>query len=170
MCDTARLVSQYGMQILYMCTHLPQRGDAFLTACAQAIIFASCTNLIRGERIRPIVLQLQSFGIVLQRIVEYGWQTAFARRGASSCCLHRYISSLPWGIESDNQQEQYVAHISHYEIIISFYAAKVAKIMHISTPFLRINNFLTYFSYLRNKFPLLLHRFWKNHIRSPFRL
>ena len=53
---------------------------------------------------------------------------------------------------------------------ISFYAAKVAKIMHISIPFSRINNFLTYFSYLRNKFMLLLHRFWKNHIRSPFRL
>lgn len=52
---------------------------------------------------------------------------------------------------------------------ISFYAAKVAKIMHISIPSSRINNFLTYFSYWRNNFPLLLHRFWKNHIRSPFR-
>ena len=53
---------------------------------------------------------------------------------------------------------------------ISFYAAKVAKIMHISILFVRINNFLTYFSYLRNNFRVLLHRFWKNHIRSPFRL
>ena len=54
--------------------------------------------------------------------------------------------------------------------IISFYAAKVAKIMHISMQFSRINNFLTYFSYWRNNFPLLLHRFWKSYIRSPFRL
>ena len=53
---------------------------------------------------------------------------------------------------------------------ISFYAAKVAKFMHISIPFSRINNFLTNFSYLRNNFLLLLHRFWKNYIRSPFRL
>ena len=54
--------------------------------------------------------------------------------------------------------------------IISFYAAKVAKIMHISMPLSRINNFLTYFSYWRNNFLLLLHRFWKSYIRSPFRL
>ena len=166
--DTARLVSQYGMQILYICPHLPRRGDAFLTARAQAIIFASCAYLIRSEGIRPIILLLQSFGIIFQCILQYGRHTAFARRGAWSICLHRHIGSLPWGIESDNQQEQYIAQFSHYEITISFYAAKVVKIMHISMQFSRINNFLTTFSYLRNKFLLLLHRFWKNHIRSPF--
>ena len=166
--DTVRLVSQYCMQILYVYPYLPRRGYAFLTACAQAIIFAACTYLIRCERIRPIILLLQSFGIIFQYILQYGRYTAFARRGAWSICLHRHIGSLPWGIESDNQQEQYIAQFSHYEITISFYAAKVAKIMHISMQFSRINNFLTTFSYLRNKFLLLLHRFWKNHIRSPF--
>ena len=63
-----------------------------------------------------------------------------------------------------------IAILSLWNNIISFYAAKVAKNMHISMLFVRINNFLTTFSYLRNKFMLLLHRNWKSHIRSPFRL
>ena len=115
-CDTVCFVSQYGMQILYMCTHLPRWGDSFLTACAQAIIFAACAYLIRSEGIRPIILLLQSFGIVFQCIVEHGRHIALARRWASSCWLHRYIGSLPWGIESNYQQEQYIAQFSHYEI------------------------------------------------------
>ena len=115
-CDTVRLVSQYGMQILYVYPYLPRRRDAFLTACAQAVVFAACTNLIRSERIRPIILLLQSFCIVFQCVLEHGRQTALARRWAWSICLHRHIGSLPWGIESDNQQEQYVAQFSHYEI------------------------------------------------------
>ena len=168
--DTSCLVSQYGMQILYVYPNLPRRRDAFLTARTQAIIFAACAYLIRSERIRPIILLLQAFGVVFQCVVQYGRHTALARRLASSCCLHRYIGSLPWGVEFNHQQEQYIAQFSHYEIIILFSAAKVAKIMHISIPFSWINNFLTNFSYWRNNFALLLHRFWKSHIRSPFRL
>ena len=130
MCDTVCLVSQYGMQILYICPHLPWRGYAFLAARAQAVVFAACTNLIRSERIRPIILLLQSFGIVLQCIVEYGWHTALARWWASSCCLHRYIGSLPWGVESDNQQEQYVAQFSHYESVLCCKGSKNYAYFH----------------------------------------
>ena len=118
--DTARLVSQYGMQILYICPHLPRRRNAFLTARAQAIVFASCTYLIRCESICPIILLLQALGVVFQCVVQYGRHIALARRWASSCCLHRYIGSLPWGIESNYQQEQYIAQLSHYEIKFRF--------------------------------------------------
>ena len=153
------------MQILYVYPNLPRRRDAFLTARTQAIIFAACAYLIRSERIRPIILLLQAFGVVFQCIVEHGRHSALARRWASSSCLRMHIGSLPRGIESDNQQEQYIAQFSHYEIVISFYAAKVAKIMHISMPFSRINNFLTTFSYLRNNFLLILHRNCKLELR-----
>ena len=118
--DTARLVSQYGMQILYMYMHLPRGRDAFLAARAQAVVFAACTYLIRSEGVRPIILLLQSFGIVFQRIMQYGRHTALARRWATSCCLRMHIGSLPWSIESDDQQKQYIAQFSHYEIKFRF--------------------------------------------------
>ena len=49
------------MQILYICTHLPRRRNAFLTACAQSIIFAACAELIRGESVCPIILLFFGF-------------------------------------------------------------------------------------------------------------
>ena len=119
--DTGCLVSQYGMQILYVYPNLPRRRDAFLTARTQAIIFAACAYLIRSERICPIILLLQAFGAVFQCVVQYGRHTALARwGGARSRCLHRYIGSLPWGIESYDQQEQYIAQFFHYEILFRF--------------------------------------------------
>ena len=133
-CDTVWFVSQCCMQILYVYPYLPRRGDAFMAACAQAIIFASCAYLIRSESICPIILLLQSFGIVLQCIVEHGRYTALARRWAWSICLHRHIGSLPWGIESDNQQEQYVAQISHYEIyfVLCCKGSKIYAYLHVA--------------------------------------
>ena len=128
--NTARLVSQYGMQILYMCTHLPRTWYTFLTACAQAIVFAACAYLIRSEGIRPIILLLQSFGIVFQCIVEHGRHTALARRWACCCCLRMHIGSLPWGKESDNQQEQYVAQFSHYESVLCCKGSKNYAHLH----------------------------------------
>ena len=130
MCDTVCLVSQYGMQILYMCTHLPRGGDAFLAARAQAVVFAACTNLIRSERIRPIILLLQSFGIVFQCIVQYGRHTTLACRWAISCCLRIHIGSLPRGIESDYQQEQYIAQFSHYESVLCCKGSKNYAYFH----------------------------------------
>ena len=114
--DTVCLVSQCCMQILYINPYLPRRGDAFLTACAQAIIFAACTNLIRSERIRPIILQLQSFGIILQCVVEHGRHIALARRWTSS--RTRPIGWQHRSVQSDYQQEQYIAQFSHYESVL----------------------------------------------------
>ena len=115
-CDTARLVSQYGMQFLYIYPHLPRGRDTFLAACAQAIIFAACAELIRGESVCAIILQLQSLGVVLQSVVQCGGHTALARRWASISCRHMHVGTLYRGIQSDDQQEQYIAQFSHYEI------------------------------------------------------
>ena len=130
--DTVCLVSQYGMQFLYIYPHLPRRGDTFLAACAQAVVFAACTNLIRSESIRPIVLQLQSFGIILQCVVEHGRRTTLARRWASCSCWHRHIGTLHRGIQSDDQQEQYIAQFSHYESVLCCKGSKNYAHLHVT--------------------------------------
>ena len=131
-CDTICLVSQYGMQFLYIYPHLPRRGYAFLTACAQVVVFVACAYLIRSERIRPIILQLQSLGVVFQSVVQCGGHTALARRWASSCCLRMHIGSLPWSIQSDDQQEQYIAQFSHYESVLCCKGSKNYAHLHVT--------------------------------------
>ena len=131
--DTGCLVSQYGMQILYVYPYLPRRRDAFLTARTQAIIFAACAYLIRCERIRPIILLLQAFGVVFQCIVEHGRHTALARRLARSIWWHWHVGSLPWGVESNHQQEQYIAQFSHYEIYFVFCCKGSKNYAHLHT-------------------------------------
>ena len=114
--DTTCLVAQCCMQILYVYPYLPRRGYAFMAARAQAIVFAARAYLIRSESIRPIILQLKSLGIVFQCVLEHGRQTALARRWASS-----RIRPIGWqhrSVQSDNQQEQYIAQFSHYESVL----------------------------------------------------